>query len=435
MLRKHAILLSPHAGEGTLTQEDFQTKVLAGVDSLTKKYGDLETALKTGGTDIEALKKCCNALQLDLVKLQKQQALARLGAVRRTGEVDPECAQHIACVCLGGALLGNRLTGKRSEVEAVVKDFLGAEWRTALTSSDTPLPTQYSGQIVELVGQYGVARNVGTTYPMGTGTVKLPRIKTDPTFGLLTIATAVDQKSPQLEWVTFTAEKYGGLILLPSEIDADSIVSMGQFIARYAARNLARAEDQLFFMADGTATYSSVSGLAKLVVTNGKVAQLGKGNTTFADVNKAAMRAVRGVVDAPALGNASYVMHPSWEQFLRSHNTAGDLPFSNGMTTAGSNQGNTNPAPGLSGCTYDGLPIRWSQVMPAYDAKTVNASTVPILFGDFTYMYLGTRGAPSVATSLEAGFAADLIYVRALERIDAQLMANGAIAGIQTAAE
>jgi hypothetical protein len=63
----------------------------------------------------------------------------------------------------------------------------------------------------------------------------------------------------------------GGLIRLPSELDADSIVALGQFIARYAAREIAKWEDTVLFIADGTGTYDSLKGVTKEVVDQSKI--------------------------------------------------------------------------------------------------------------------------------------------------------------------
>jgi len=45
-------------------------------------------------------------------------------------------------------------------------------------------------------------------------------------------------------FVTFTAEKFGGLVRIPTEIDDDSIVPLGQFIARYSAAKSPRPKIQ-----------------------------------------------------------------------------------------------------------------------------------------------------------------------------------------------
>jgi HK97 family phage major capsid protein len=69
--------------------------------------------------------------------------------------------------------------------------------------------------------------------------------------------------------------------------------------------------------------------------------------------------------------------------------------------------------------------------MPVFTASDA-VSTVHVLFGDASYMYLGVRGGIRFQSSVEAGFATDDIYIRALERFTAMLMATGAMSGVIT---
>ena len=59
---------------------------------------------------------------------------------------------------------------------------------------------------------------------------------------------------------------------MPSEIDQDSIVAVGQFIARYAARNIAFVEDYNFWASTGAGSgqNGSVAGFASSTITNSK---------------------------------------------------------------------------------------------------------------------------------------------------------------------
>jgi HK97 family phage major capsid protein len=248
--------------------------------------------------------------------------------------------------------------------------------------------------------------------------VKLPRLKTDTAFGLLALSAAVTEKSPQTEWVTFTAEKFGGLVRIPSELDEDSIVAIGQFVARYSARQIAAVEDQVFFMNLDGSTYGAVKGLCGSTIDNAKVEQLASTKTAYSDATLAKVRALRAKVEAPAIGMGAYYAHPTFEQFFSGLNTAGDKPYL---------------ANGVNGASLDGFPIRWVDSMPAYSTGA-NASKVFLLFGDLSFQYLGVRGGVRFDTSADAAFTTDEILVRAIERFTIGLMATGAVAGLQTAA-
>lgn len=313
--------------------------------------------------------------------------------------------------------LGN-LQGKLGSdvIETKIRECLGMEAKASLTTSDIPIPTQWQGEVVELVSQFSAARKFGTVFPLGAGVVKLPRLGTDTAFGLIAASAGVTGKSPTVVFVTFTPEKTGGLVTLPSEIDEDSIVAMGQFLGRYCARQMAKAEDMLFFMGDGS-TQGAVKGLAFSTIDNSKVVQQASTKTKYSDITLANLRLMRASVDAAALGTSSYHLHPSFEQALSGMNTAGDKPYL---------------ANGINGASLDGFPIRWVDVMPAY-STSANVSKVFALFGDVSYQYLGVRRGIEIATSKEAGFATDEILVRALARFTIGLMAVGAVSGLQTA--
>jgi HK97 family phage major capsid protein len=128
------------------------------------------------------------------------------------------------------------------------------------------------------------------------------------------------------------------------------------------------------------------------------------------------VRSIRPVVDAAALGMGAYYCHPSFESLFSSLNTAGDKPYI---------------ANGINGASLDGFPIRWVDVMPPLVTTDV-VSTVHLLFGDMSFLYLGVRGGILFNTSVEAAFATDETLIRALERFTVGYMATGALSGLIT---
>lgn len=376
--------------------------------------------------DVGDIKEHVNNLKASVDELKKQRMVPGRLRSAAPGQVSEDCARHMGAIVLLAGLNQGRLEGRnRDYAEGIVKDALGCanvEQRTALSASDIPLPESYGSEVSQLVSAYGIARQVGTVYPLGGGVTKLPRLKTDTAFGLLTMGSAVTEVSPQTEFVTFTAEKFGGLVVLPSEIDEDAAFSMGQFLAQYGARRIAAAEDHQFFA--GTGAASGVNGTAKgltvLVSDNSKTVGMAAsaGKTAYSDTTLAVVRAVRAVVDEAAIANGAYFFHRTFEQFLSGLNAAGDKPY---QAARGQN------------ATLDGFPIVWVPSLPAY-STSANAGKVYALFGDARFMYLGVRRGPEFATSREAGFASDNILVRALERMTVGLMATGAMGGLKTPA-
>lgn len=392
-----------------------------------KKLDEVEKTVAKSSADYDAVTKLVGEVKAEMDNVRraqlavKQSRVARLHTPGAPAQVSAECARQLGAIVLLAGARQEKLSGKALDFAAgQFKDITGVEFKAALTSSDIPLPTEWQGEVVELVGLYGSARQYGTVFPLGAGTVKLPRLGTDTTFGLIAGSGTVTEKSPTVVFVTFTAEKFGGLVRFPTEIDDDSVVALGQFLARYGARQIARAEDHNFWAGTGAGSgvNGTAEGLTKSVVTDSKTVALATGDLAISDVTLTKIRELRTKPDAAALRMGAYYCHPSLEQKFASLNTSGDKPYQ---------------ANGLNGATLDGFPIRWVDVMPVYSTSDA-ASTVFMLFGDVSFNYLGVRGGIRYDTSREAGFTTDEILVRVLERFTIGKMAAGSVAGLITAA-
>ena len=391
------------------------TQIRTGVESTQNEITDLSAALKDVQRDNDEIRK-----QLD--KLRKTQLAGGGRPILRAGQVVSEpCARHLASIFILSAEAQGKLHDhkQRETLLGLACDFLGVQQRAALTSSDIPLPTDFAAEVVELVWQYGQFRQYATVYPLGALTTTLPRLKTSPAFGVISQSGAVTEKSPQVEFITFSAFKSGGLVRVPSEIDADSIVALGQFLARYVAREMAKWEDTVGYLGDGTGTYGSVSGIGKKADTLGNKIQLATTKTKPSDITLADLRNLRTKVDGAALSMGAYYMHPTMESFLAGLNNATNLtPY---------------VANGPNGPRLDGFPIRWIGVMPIFDTSA-HVSQYQVYFGDQSYWYFGERNPLDVQVSRDVYFATDEVGIRALERFDIQLMADSATAVLQLAA-
>lgn len=396
-------------------------KSLEQLNGRLAKLDALEKSVADGAKNYDAVTKVVGEVQKDMLDVRKAQLTLRSNpAFRRKGEVSEDCAKWLGALAIRGAIEQGKLGDSPDRAARILKLHDEIIGKTAVTSSDIPLPTIYSGEVVELVGLYGVARQYATVFPLGNGVVKLPKLTTDPTFGLIASSGSVGEKVPVVAWVTFTAEKFGGIVRIPSEIDEDSIIAIGQFVARYAARQLAYLEDYQVFRSTGAGSgiNGTAEGLTKNVVTDSKTVALASTKTAISDATLAKVRELRTKPDAAALRLGAYYMHPSLEQMFAGFNSSGDKPYQ---------------ANGLNGATLDGFPIRWVDVMPVYSTGAA-ASTVFMLFGDLSYQYLGLRGGARFDVSKDVYFATDEIGIRALQRMTTGKMATGAVAGLITAA-
>jgi len=350
--------------------------------------------------------------------------------------VSDDCARALTSVfVLQCSQLNNGLesliadASARERVKAFAAGILGLETRTAMSGTEIPLPTVYVPQVIELVYKYGQARQYATVYPLGAGTVKLPRLKAgEDDFGYFGAGTAgmsqsITEKRVTAELVTFTANKAGGLIRIPYEIEEDTFIPIGQFLARYIARQLAKLEDKTLFLADGSGTYAGQTGVGPYCVENPTyLLQLAAGKTKPSDVTLDDLRNLRSKVSGALLSggfDCAYYLSPTYEPMLRSFNK-----YPNFIVYE-----NTNGQP-----RFDGWPVRWVGVTQPF-LTSAAASTFIAFFGDLSYWFLGERGAPRIEVSREVFFATDELAMRALERIDVEAMAIDAMAALETAAQ
>ena len=410
----------------------------AEMESILKGMKQYDGMFKELPDRLKRLEKENDDLRANLRSLRKS-GLAGIGSgVRWIGEkpfVSDECAKALTSVfILQCSQLSNGLeslipdASARERVKAFAAANLGIEMRTAMSGSEIPLPTVYVPQVMELVFKYGQARQYATVFPLGAGTVKLPRLRAgEDSFGYFGAGTAgmsqsITEKRVTADLVTFTANKAGGLIRIPYEIEEDTFIPIGQFLARYIARQFAKLEDTTMFLADGTSTYASQTGVGPYCVANPTyLLQLAGGKTKPSDATLNDYRNLRGKVSAALLSggfDAAYYINPTFEPVLRGFNQ-----YPNFVVYDTSNPGKP---------TFDGWPVRWVGVTQPL-LTTAAASTFIAFFGDLSYWFLGERGVPRVEVSREVFFATDELAMRALERIDVEAMGIDAMAALQTA--
>jgi HK97 family phage major capsid protein len=415
--------------------------LLPGLNDMGSVSGGF-AAIKALPDLVRRLTKDNDDLRGDVRKLRKQ-GLGSQNGVRWIGNkpfVTDECAGALTsvfvldCAKLKGAL--DSLVpdaGARERIIALSAQTLGIEVRTALTTAEIPVPTVYVPQIIELVFRYGQARQYATVFPLGAGTVKLPRLKAgEDDFAYLGVGAAgmsqpIGEKRVTAELVTFTANKFGGLIRLPTELEEDTFIPIGQFLARYIARQLAKGEDKAMFLADGTAAYANQTGIGPYCAANTDYLwKLAAAKTKVTDITLDDLRNMRGLVNGAVLANmaqngqtdAAYYMHPSMEPLLRGFNKYPNFVV---FTTE-----NGKPM-------FDGWPIHWIGVSSVNNNKAAPGEFASF-FGDLSYWYLGERGAVRVEVSKEVFFATDELCMRALERFDVEAMAIDAMAALQLGA-
>ena len=226
--------------------------------------------------------------------------------------------------------------------------------------------------------------------------------------------------SPTITFASLESHKIGGIVRLPREIDQQSIVAMGNFLARYGAIEFARAEDTWGFNADGSATYETVKGIVQIARDNTKTVVLAPTKIKPSDATLADFRTLRTKVNKAALNGrlSAYYLDSTWETALPGF-----------RTTAEPNVYMRLPD---GSAILDGYPIVWTDVLTPYSTTNQNDKAIAV-FGALSFWWMGEHGQPRIDTSEHVYFVNDQLGVRFIEEIDFDYMATDATAALLTA--
>ncbi len=384
--------------------------------------------------DFQQLPARLKTLEDQLPDLRQQLALARRSALlphappryQPPGQVSDDAANFLACLFIQQCAAANTLHGLSSDsaIRDRLLDYacqtLGLTTRTALSPTDIPLPVQYAGELRELISQFGVSRRQMTHYPIGLGTARPARMGTRPTFGSIAMSAGFAEKSPSITFASLESHKVGGIVRVPRELDEQSIVNLGRFLARYGAIEFARAEDTWAFLADGLSAYENVKGIVQIATDNSNLITLASTKTHPSDATLDDFRSLRTKVNKAALSGrlSAYYLDTTWETKLPTFNTAGDP------------QAYIRRLDGTS--LLDGYPIVWTDVLQAYTTAAAAGKAIAV-FGALSFWWFGEHASPRMDTSEHVWFANDQLAVRFIEEIDFDYMATDATAALFTA--
>jgi HK97 family phage major capsid protein len=392
--------------------------------------------IQTRWPDIESFPAALRSLEDQTARLAGQLADLRRSQLTRAvmstaprlpGQVSEDCARGIASAFILHCGKSDMLEAlcsvpaQRDLLLAFARNTFGLSTRTALNTTDIPLPAQYGSQIRELISDFGVVRRRMSPYPIGMGTAKPARMGTRVAFGSIAMSAPFVEKSPTFGFASLESHKIGGVVRLPREIDEQSIVAMGQFLARYGAIEFSRAEDTWGFLADGGATFEQVHGIVKVARDTGHTHVLADTKTKPSDATLDDFRALRTHVDKAALNGrlSAYYLDTTWESHLPTFRTAAEPTVYQRLPNGSA--------------ILDGYPIVWTDILTPYGTAAAPDANLAV-FGALSFWWMGEHGTPRIDTSQHVWFANDQLAVRFIEEIDFDYAAEDATAVLLTAA-
>ena len=394
--------------------------------------------LKTGWAEVKALPATFKGLRDETAALKQHvDDVRRLMAsrsgrgntsirTRGSGLVSDDCARHLAAQFIAHCERSDKLEAlcslpaQRDTLVDFARQALNLTTRTALGANEIPFPTEFGGELRELISEFGVVRRRMAPYPIGMGVARPARMGTRPAFGSIAMSAAFTEKSPTVTFASLESHKLGGIVRLPREIDEQSVVAMGQFLARYGAVEFARIEDLWGFLADGGSTYESIKGIVQVADDNGRTVTLASTKTKPSDATLDDFRALRRSVSKAALNGrlSAYYLDSTWETRLPAFRTAGEPNVYQRLPDGTA--------------TLDGYPIVWTDVLQPYDTGAAAGKCIAV-FGALSFWWMGEHGTPRIDTSEHVWFANDQLAVRFIEEIDFDFCASDATAALMTA--
>jgi HK97 family phage major capsid protein len=276
------------------------------------------------------------------------------------------------------------------------------------------VPDIFEDDLIDLREKYGVFRPLARRRPMTSDTSSRPRRKGGLTSYYVGEGQIITNSDKTWDRVRLTAKKLATLTYISNELDEDSVIDLGDDLAKEIAYAFAIGEDDAGFNGDGTSTYGGIVGvrtaftnlsatianIAGLQVASGAGYASSYGSIALADFN-AVMGRLPEYADTDGCG---WICHKSFF-----NGTMQRLEFAGGGNTE------LNIAKGQRDKMFLGYPVHVAQKMPSQPA----VSQVVAIFGDLALAAdFGDRRATTIAMSEHVNFTQDEIAIRGTERYD-----------------
>ena len=233
-------------------------------NELVKEMKDLMgTAVKEMGEDIRTdLKK-----QLDENARLMKNSVGAYNPEIQAQEKRKSLNAKLRAVSL--AALGNDAKLKEMTTDAESTPFAGYT-----------VDSELSAEIRHLITEYGVARRESLTIQLTKNSYKANNLATDLTVFWVDEGAVIRSSEVVLGQETLELKKLGVIAGLTTELLEDEEIDLFSFIAGRVAEGFAQAEDEAYFIGDGTSTYGSFTGL----LINANVNEVTMAGTTFASI-------------------------------------------------------------------------------------------------------------------------------------------------------
>jgi HK97 family phage major capsid protein len=293
------------------------------------------------------------------------------------------------------------------------------------------VPEDLSAQIIQKLGLYGKFRRDALVVPIGSASQWFPKIESDMTVYCPGEGGAITISDMQFSQVKLIPKTFVALAAVSNELDEDSIVGIGEIIGLSATRSMAKKEDEIGFVGDGTDTYFKMSGICQALLdvdaVIGNIAGLvvASGNA-YSEITLTDFDNVIAILPEDVDETAKWYMS---KKFF--HTVCYPLAQAAGVANLFEILSDRKQK------SFKGYPVEFVHCMPSTEAN----SQVCALLGDLMMgAYLGDRKALTLEQSKDVLFTNNQLGIRGVERIDINAFGvgdasePGPIVGLITAA-
>lgn len=323
----------------------------------------------------KAFKKEAGAVETKLVKKLDD------AVVSMKSEVEAWVKSQKEAIETKSGAFADEVQVKRAKINSYLKDFSRAlidgndAMAKEMTTDKTGSPyagyvvdSELSAEIRHLVTEYSVARREFFSTALSKNSYEANALATDVTVAWVSEGSAIASTQVVLNQEELKLKKLGAIVSLTRELIDDQEVDLFSFIATRVAEGFAKAEDQAFFVGEGSGDttngeYTGVCNQALIPAVTLDATKDAVSDITIADIYEMIDTLPEG-----AQGNAKFYMHRSVKSAIRLlKDTAGNYIYLDPINNSGM-------------ATLAGRPVVTVEVMPT--ATAAEAGDTVLLYGD-----------------------------------------------------
>ena len=283
-----------------------------------------------------------------------------------------------------------------------------AQGSTGSTTGAAFVPDILSSTVLRLVDQYSAFASNAMSVQMPSDVVLFPKRTGGATAYWIAENTAITASDPTSSQVTLTAKKVSGAVVVASELLADSVVSISDWLAAELALTLSNAVETVAWNGNPS-NAPAVAGLAT-TYTGGILAGsaatyaaslVNAAGDTPEEVTKANMLAMIAKMPQHSRAGAKWYCSPYF--------------FATCMQNLDLNQGGSAGMTGGMGLSFLGSEVVLTDQLPAGTDST--AKVMAVYANLMNSSIYGTRAGIEIASSDQVNFLSDQTVIRAVARV------------------